>query len=146
MSPKLFQSRTAGCLVAICTVLLATAMLWPAASSQAQDDEQSNLAKFMRKKLDASSRILEGLTVEDAELIQLGSSAILEMSKSELWNVLLDEDYRDFNRDFRSSMRKLEQAAKEENFDNALLQWNDAVKGCVECHKYVRTQRVKIKQ
>ena len=84
--------------------------------------------------------------VEDAELIQLGSSAILEMSKSELWNVLLDEDYRDFNRDFRSSMRKLEQAAKEENFDNALLQWNDAVKGCVECHKYVRTQRVKIKQ
>jgi hypothetical protein len=111
----------------------------------AADDEQSNLAKFMRKKLHASSLVLEGLTVEDAALIKEGSAAILEMSKSELWNVLVDEDYREFNRDFRSSMRKLEQAAKDENFDNALLQWTDAVKGCVECHKYVRSQRTKIK-
>lgn len=104
-------------------------------------EDKSQLAKFMRKKLVASSEILEGLAVEDAALIKQGAAAILEMSKSELWNVLLDEDYREFNRDFRSSMKKLERAAEEKNLDNALLQWTDAVKGCVECHKYVRTQR-----
>lgn len=113
--------------------------------SAADEDEKSNLAKFMRKKLDSSSRILEGLAVEDAELIKLGSTELLEMSKSELWNVFLDEDYREFNRDFRSSVRKTYQAANEGNFDNALLQWTDAVKGCVECHKHVRTQRTKLK-
>ena len=111
----------------------------PAESSLAE--EKSQLAKFMRKKLDASSKILEGLAVEDMSLIKDGSAAILEMSRSELWNVLLDEDYREYNRDFRSSVKKLEQAATENNLDNALLQWNDAVKGCVECHQYVRSQR-----
>jgi hypothetical protein len=118
---------------------------WQRPSVSAADDEQSNLAKFMRKKLNASSLILEGLTIEDAGLIKEGSKEILEMSRSELWNVLLDEDYREFNREFRSSMRKLEKAAEDENFDNALLQWTDAVKGCVECHKHVRSQRTKIK-
>ncbi len=124
--------------------VLGTAV-WQQPAESAGADEKTNLAKFMRKKLDASSKILEGLTVEDTSLIKEGSAAILEMSKSELWNVLLDEDYREYNRDFRSSMRKLEQAAADNNLDNALLQWNDAVKGCVECHKYVRAQRATAK-
>ena len=130
-------------------LVFTAAVLWTAVWRQSAEssaaDEKTNLAKFMRKKLDASSKILEGLTVEDTSLIKEGSSAILEMSKSELWNVLLDEDYREYNRDFRSSMRKLEQAAADNNLDNALLQWNDAVKGCVECHKYVRAQRATAK-
>lgn len=119
---------------------------WQRTSISADNEDKSNLAKFMRKKLNASSLVLEGLTVEDAGLIKEGADAILEMSRSELWNVLLDEDYREFNRDFRSSMRKLEKAAEDGNFDNALLQWTDAVKGCVECHKYVRTERAKVKK
>lgn len=135
----------------LCGSLLVGGIAWIAVAAMDRSsqslaaDDKSNLAKFMRKKLDASSLILEGLTVEDTALIKQGSESILEMSRSELWNVLLDEDYREFNRDFRSSMRKLEQAAKDKNFDNALLQWNDAVKGCVECHKHVRSQRAKVK-
>lgn len=126
-------------------ILAAAGLVWetaaPGRSRSEAADDKSQLAKFMRKKLVASSEILEGLAVEDAALIKQGAAAILEMSKSELWNVLLDEDYREFNRDFRSSMKKLERAAEEKKLDNALLQWTDAVKGCVECHKYVRTQR-----
>jgi hypothetical protein len=99
------------------------------------------LSDFMRKKLDVSSKILEGLTTEDAALIKEGANGLLEMSKAELWNVILDEDYREFNREFRGSVRKLGEAAEKGNFDNAALQWFDAVKGCVECHKYVRAQR-----
>lgn len=126
--------------------LFAVAFSGPRVSVSAAEDDKSNLAKFMRKKLNASSLILEGLSVEDQSLIKEGSDAILEMSRSEIWNVLLDEDYREFNRDFRSTMRKLQKAAEEGNFDNALLQWTDAVKGCVECHKYVRAERTKAKK
>lgn len=99
----------------------------------------------MRKKLGASSKILEGLTTEDEALIKDGSDVLMEMSRAELWNVLTDEDYREFNREFRSSVRKLKAAAEKENFDNAMLQWIDSVKGCVECHKYVRSQRPVLK-
>ncbi|OYW15951.1 MAG: hypothetical protein B7Z55_14470, partial [Planctomycetales bacterium 12-60-4] len=78
--------------------------------------------------------------------IKEGADALLEMSRAEQWNVIADEDYREFNRDFRSSVRKLSAAAEKENFDNAALQWFDTVKGCIECHKYVRDQRATLKK
>lgn len=115
-------------------------------SSSAAAQKADDLASFMRKKLDASSLILEGLTVNDSSLVRKGADQMLQMSKSEMWNVLTDAEYREFNQEFRSAMRKLDDAAKADNFDNALLQWFDGVKGCVECHKYVRDQRPKLKK
>jgi hypothetical protein len=129
---------TFGVVAAVC---LSVASLSPAA----QKDDQS-LRAFMRKKLDASSRILEGLTTEDDFAIKEGAAALLEMSKAEMWNVIVDEDYREFNREFRGSVRKLSEAAEKENFDNATLQWFDTVKACVECHKYVRSARANPKK
>lgn len=127
--------------VGVCAAVVFVKPSLPAAENQEADE----LARFMRKKLDASSQILEGLTVKDAALIQKGTASLLHMSKTEKWNVLADTDYREFNSEFRSSLRKLDTAASEQNFDNALLQWFDGVKGCVECHKYVRDQRVHLK-
>lgn len=112
--------------------------------ANAKDDQ--SLSAFMRKKLDASSKILEGLTTEDSKLAIEGADALLALSKAEIWNVISDEDYREFNREFRSSVRKLRDAAEKGNFDNATLQWMDSVKSCVECHKYVRSQRVELKK
>lgn len=123
------------------TVMLSSTFVAPAS---AKDDQ--SLRAFMRKKLDASSRILEGLTTEEEFAIKEGAAALMEMSKAEMWNVIVDEDYREFNRDFRSSVRKLNEAAEKENFDNATLQWMDTVKSCIECHKYVRSQRVTTKK
>ena len=123
---------------AIALVFVGRSML-PAA-----EKEPSLLGQFMRKKLDASGQVLEGLATKDAELIRNGASSLLQMSKAELWNVIADAEYREFNGEFRSSLRKLEEAASQGNFDNALLQWFDTMKGCVECHKYVRESRVKL--
>ncbi|QDV29858.1 hypothetical protein Spb1_17770 [Planctopirus ephydatiae] len=114
-------------------------------ATTAADKEDQSLSAFMRKKLDASSKILEGITTEDSQLVVQGADALLAMSKTEIWNVLLDQDYRDFNTEFRGSVRKLRDAAEKGNFDNATLQWMDAVKSCVECHKYVRSQRPVVK-
>lgn len=129
----------------LATVLMAAAIGPMSFTASAKDDDDKSLAAFMRKKLDSSSKVLEGLTTEDADLIRQGAKSLLDMSKAEKWNVIADEDYREFNRDFRSAVRKLDEAAAANNFDNATLQWFDAVKGCVECHKYVRAQRPKTK-
>lgn len=135
--------RVVGCMIVIGSVgFLALISQDRARAEQAQD---TSLSTFMRQKLDNSSLILEGLTVEDEKLISEGADALLKMSNVEKWNVLADNDYREFNRDFRNAVRKLDEAAKAKNFDNATLQWFDAVKACVECHKYVRSQRPAIK-
>lgn len=111
----------------------------------ADNREPGTLQKFMRKKLDSSAVVMEGLALEDHDLIRKGAAELLEMSKSEMWNVLTDEDYRNFNREFRSAVRKLDEAAEQQQLENALLQWNDVTKSCVECHKYVRKQRATLK-
>ncbi len=128
-------------LAPLAVVLTVSCGYWAAA----KEKEDKSLAAFMRKKLDASSKVLEGITTEDADLITEGTKSLLEISTAEKWNVISDEEYREFNRDFRSSVRKLAEAAEAKNFDNATLQWFDAIKGCVECHKYVRDIRPKTK-
>lgn len=130
------------CLLSLAAFTL-TVPWW--SETRAQGKDTQTLSDFMRKKLGASSKILEGLTTEDEALIKEGADVLTEMSRAELWNVLTDEDYREFNREFRSSVRKLKAAAEKENFDNAMLQWIDSVKACVECHKYVRSQRPVLK-
>ncbi len=133
--------------VLLCAIVALTGMVAVfSTTTPAAGKDQLSLSDFMRKKLEASSRILEGITTEDAELVKGGADTLLEMSKAEVWNVLTDNDYREFNRDFRSSVQKLKVAAEKGNFDNATLQWIDSVKGCVECHKYVRSVRPVIKK
>ncbi len=132
MTGMLWAVIAAGC------VLPLTA--W-AQKKESQGDQSTSA--YMRKKLEASSKILEGLTTEDAALIKEGAAVLLEMSRGEKWNVITDADYRELNQEFRSAVRKLQTAAEAENFDNASLQWFGAVKGCVECHKYMRKPLVK---
>ena len=138
--PRFGNNRKVVTIALLGIVIALTAGGWWVQVAPAADDDQS-LGAFMRKKLDASSLILEGLTTENGVAIREGADALLEMSKAERWNVIADDDYREFNRDFLKAVQKLNAAAKAENYDNATLQWFDAVKGCVECHKYVRSQR-----
>ena len=127
-------------MVIVSSLLLAIGSAGGLSWLQAAQEKQT-LKDFMRLKLDASSKILEGLAVDDSDLIGEGAKALLEMSKAEKFKVLSDPEYLELNREFRSAVHKLEEAAKKSNLDNATLQWFDTVKSCVECHKYVRTQK-----
>lgn len=121
-------------------------MAWTADARDKPKKKNDALSQKMRLKLEASMKVLEGLTVEDAELIREGADAMAEQSQSEFWQVLTDADYRDFTRDFRGSMRRLKVAAEKENFDAAALEWVDATKCCLDCHKHVRSVRVNLKR
>ena len=97
---------------------------------------------FMRKKLEASSQILEGLTSEDSKLIVKGAKALVEMSAAEKWQVRNDVMYRQFSGEFQRSAQSLLEAAEKENYDAAALKWIDTTMKCLECHKFVRGIRI----
>ena len=132
----------------VLTLIAATSAVWNVWSVAADDDlkPDQSLSAFMRKKLNASSQILEGLTTEDAELIQKGAKALTEISKTEKWQILSDPEYREYSLDFRVNARKLAEAAEKGNFDNAALQWFAAMKNCIECHQHVRSARAEAKK
>ena len=97
---------------------------------------------FMRKKLEASGQILEGLTSEDAQLIIKGAKALVEMSAAEKWQVQNNVMYRQFSAEFQRSAKGLLEAAEKENYDAAALKWIDTTMKCMECHKFVRGTRL----
>lgn len=97
---------------------------------------------FMRRKLDASNQILEGLLIEDSGLVVKGAKGLLEMSNAEAWQVRNDVMYKQFSTEFQQSAKKLVEAAEKENFDGAALRWIDTTLKCIECHKFVRGARI----
>jgi hypothetical protein len=125
-------------LIAALVITAASLVVWRV---DAADEEDLSLRAFMRKKLDASSHILEGLTVEDADLIARGAKDLLKLSTAEKWQILVDSQYREHSSQFRATVKKLADAAEKGNFDNAALQWFDATKACIECHQDVRRDR-----
>jgi len=140
--PLLLRRHFVTCLGLLAAITL-LAIAWQTQGADKDPVPEQTLRTFMRKKLDASTQILEGLTVEDSEMIQRGANSLLEMSKAERWKLIIDSDYRQHNIEFRSTVKKLADAAAKGNFDNAVLQWFDTTKSCIECHQDVRKARDK---
>lgn len=99
-------------------------------------------AVFMRRKLDASTQILEGLLTEDNQLVAKGAKVLLEMSNAEQWQVRHDPMYKQFSSEFQQSAKKLLESAEKEKIDEAALKWIDTTLKCIECHKFVRGTRI----
>ncbi len=115
---------------------------WLAWSASAQDKEKKNPVELtMRQKLEATSKVLEGLAVEDKELVHEGAKVLTELSKAEVWQVLTDSDYREHTQTFRSAVKRLDEAAQKSEFASAQLEWLDATKRCFDCHNHVRADR-----
>lgn len=109
------------------------------AKEKPRSETKRRLSEYMRLKLAASSKILEGLAVEDMELVEEGAKTLNEMSGEEKFRVHTDVLYRQFSTDFQQTTKELVAAAKDRNLDRAALKWMDATMGCIECHRYVRT-------
>lgn len=115
----------------------AVAADWGKSDKDAQP-ERKDVSHFMRVKLEASGRILEGLATEDFDLIKQGARKMNEMSSAEKWRVHNDAMYRNFSGDFQRVTGELVKAAEAENLDRAALKWMDATMNCIECHRYSR--------
>lgn len=109
----------------------------PSEKSRAEAKSKS-LRDFMRLKLSASEKILEGLTLENFDLVQQGAESLHQMSSVEKWRVSNDAMYRQFSDEFQRNTGELVKAAKDHNLDQAALKWFATTMNCVECHRFVR--------
>lgn len=103
--------------------------------------EPDKVGVFMRAKLGHAQKVLEGLTVEDYDLIEKGAHDLALASQASSWQVLQTEDYARHSDDFRRSCNSLRAAAKARNLDGAALAWMEVTMKCIQCHKYVRDTR-----
>lgn len=115
---------------------------WLTWSASAQEKVKKNPVEVsMRQKLEACSKVLKGLAIEDKDLVHEGTTTLTALSKAEVWQVLTDSEYREHTQTFRSAIKRLDEAAQKSEFASAQLEWLDANKRCFDCHNHVRADR-----
>lgn len=100
--------------------------------------KSAELSRFMRKKLGASTQILEGLCTEDYKMIAKGAAELKKISTAEKWRISSNIMYRQHSNEFQRTVSAIEKAAKERKLETAALQWMNATLNCVNCHRFVR--------
>ena len=117
-----------------------------APAEKKEDDKptppRKGISIFMRMKLEASQKILEGLALEDFELIQEGAAKLEDMSAAEKWRVTNDPFFREHSKDFQKTAKRLAKNAKEGKLEGSALTWLEATMQCIECHKWTRANLV----
>jgi cytochrome c556 len=123
------------------TVLLALAA---AGLSVALSQTKRNRAakEFMRDKLELSQRVLEGLAIEDYDLMVSKGTRLSAMSKEADWRVFENPDYEQQSVIFRGHVDALVKAARNKHLDAATLAYVRMTMSCVDCHKLVRGKLV----
>src|SRR5579872_389683 len=126
--------------VGICVTFVAGA--WLAYSADEQPKVVGGVRTFMRMKLDASTKILEGLTTENFAMIRDGAQTLRNMSNAEKWRISNDALYRQYSQEFANHAEKLQEKANDRNLDGATLAWVECTMSCIRCHNHARAIKI----
>ena len=96
------------------------------------------LRRFMRRKLDASTMVLEGLVTDDMGMVEVAANQLLKMSKAELWRTTNDRSYARYSNEFDRAVERLKEKSKKGSVDGAALEWMNVTHSCIACHEWVR--------
>ncbi len=110
-------------------------------AARGQEKGKHTRAEFMRMKLEFSKKVLEGLTLENYEMISKNAKALKTLSEAAEWEVPTIPDaseYIVFTTEFQRLANEMDRKAKEKNIDGATLAYLRLTMNCVSCHKYVR--------
>ena len=112
-------------------------------SVTAAQSRRNRVAKeFMRDKLELSQQTLEGLALEDYDLIIAKGTRLRAMTEEANWRLFENPDYDQQSRLFRRQVDAMVKAAKDKHLDAATLAYVRMTMSCVDCHKLVRGKLV----
>lgn len=101
-------------------------------------DRSTGQKAFMRKKLSATQKIIEGLATDNFGLIEQAADELLAIRESAQWEVSGDPFYSYYSRDFESRVDELKAAAKKQSPEEATFAYTHVTMSCTACHQRVR--------
>jgi hypothetical protein len=105
-------------------------------------EEPKKVAALMKRKLEQSQKVLEGVATGDFDKIGKHAEELILISKEAEWKVLKTPRYELYSDDFRRIAGGLVKNAKDKNLDAAALSYVELTLTCVKCHKHVREVRM----
>ncbi len=104
-----------------------------------QKDKDQPESFWMKKKLEFSKNILEGITLEDFEAVRDSAASMRRLSALEGFTRRKDtKAYRAQLAIFEFSNDELLRSADEKDVDGAALAFTQLTLSCVNCHKQLR--------
>lgn len=103
---------------------------------------KSGAEDLMKRKLERSQKVLEGLALRDFDRIAQNAEELILLSKQVGWRVFKTAQYETYSNEFRSNAEDLVKQAKIESLDGAALAYVELTLTCVKCHKHVREKRM----
>lgn len=110
----------------------------------ADDTPPAKVLPLMQMKLEKSKKILEGLALEDYDMIAKNARSLRLLSREAGWNVIQTEEYATQSRDFRRTCDLIAKAAEDKEIGRAALGYVALTVRCVECHAYMRKHKADI--
>lgn len=130
------MKRIAFVLGSLAAVLLVMPLL--VAQEPKGEAKPDDTSFWMRKKLEYSGRILEGLSKEDYEGIGKAARSMRALTHMERWVRAGMPEYRTQLRNFERANDQLIRHADAEQLDGAALAYVQLTLSCVDCHKVIR--------
>ena len=102
-----------------------------------------NVKALMHRKLESSQSIIQGLALEDYELLAKEAQTLRLLSLDAGWNVVQTKEYSRISGEFRDAAKKIGKAGKDKNLDAAGLGYFQLTMTCIDCHRHVRAEAKK---
>ena len=115
-------------------------LLLPVAMAAEDKKEKNEPSFWMKQKLTYAQEMLNGLAVEDFELLTKNALAMQALDKIEFFVRQKPEGYRTQLKTFQFSVNELVRNAEDKNLDGATLAFTQMTISCVNCHKELRKQ------
>ncbi|WP_425616688.1 hypothetical protein NA78x_000341 [Anatilimnocola sp. NA78] len=96
---------------------------------------------WMKKKLDFSKNILEGIASGDCDKIAQNAQTMRSLSKIEAFMRGRNPGYRGQLISFEMSLDEIIRQANKDNIEGVTLGFNQLTVSCVQCHKQLRESK-----
>lgn len=125
-----------GLIASLCLLMLGTAP-----STPAEEKPLTDASYWMKRKLELSQDVLQGLALEDYEKISEAARTMDKLNAIESFVRGRSEPYRAQLEMFRYANKALIKSADKQNLDGATLAFNQLTLSCVNCHKQLRDDK-----
>ena len=95
----------------------------------------------MRKKLNYAQGVLEGLTLQQFDLVVTNATLLRDMNQTNAFSRLKFPLYVACSTNFLHAVNELINAAKSEDLDRATAAYARVTRNCVDCHQTFRREQ-----
>ena len=132
------MSKSIAAVLVVCMAIVFFGRMDVIQADQKNESQPANTPVFMRAKLASSKRVLEGLVLDDFDMIEKAAREMKTLSEHTHWPHSTDKVYEHFTEKFRQQCDKLARLANNSDRDGTHFTFLALSTTCVDCHGYVR--------